>query len=518
MTNPCTELGRVTRAYVSAFTRTRVHRVSVMAQEKRCLVANFNGALESGRWIATAVWSVNIPTFVNLLNCDVTTDGRETACLMSAQWRGRALVRCTVTLDNGDAQTQYFDAIIDGSYFHNDVIPAAGPYQISAIGYNPGPGNSVVLSGALGNGAFKDVVSYQYTIAGGIPPRVVSLASGHLPDGLSLYGSGIVAGTRTTPGTYTFNLLATDSNGNSFTLPDTSTTLSTDIVNWSLVLSGSGQTPNSSIIAEPVMAIMNNSSKLSVSPDNGVSWSVQTLTGLVAPFFSVMYQGDMYVFEATGYAGAIKTIGMSLPLSFNTFANPPGAANTDGITGTFVINGSLYVGLNSRTKYTLAKMVSAGVSWQEKDTGITAPAATGIACMVFTGTAYLFGTTGGEILRSTDLLTFTKQATGFSNPVTTIAYLNGVIIASENGATWYRSTNDGITWVLGTGVSIGYIVATPSMFVAAYTNTVISSTDGINWVTRYSNSAGGIVAALPAVTSTHVLFPIQSSYAFLGSS
>jgi hypothetical protein len=127
---PCTDLGRVSRCYVSAFTRNRVHRVDVMAQEKRCIVANFNGAMEAARSIASVVFSVDIPTYVKLTNCDIT--GRETACLMLAQWRGHALVRCSATMDNGDVYTQYFDVYIGGTYFHGDVIGSAGPYQISA--------------------------------------------------------------------------------------------------------------------------------------------------------------------------------------------------------------------------------------------------------------------------------------------------------------------------------------------------------------------------------------------------
>ena len=44
---PCTDLGRVTRCYVNAYNRTYVHQSRLMAQEQRCLVANFNGAMEA---------------------------------------------------------------------------------------------------------------------------------------------------------------------------------------------------------------------------------------------------------------------------------------------------------------------------------------------------------------------------------------------------------------------------------------------------------------------------------------
>ena len=120
----------MTRAYVSAYTRNRIHKSSMMAQEVRCLTANFNGALCPGRTIASVVWSVSNPMFVNLNQCEVT--GRETSCLLQAQWRGIALVRCTATMDNAEVYTQYFHISIDGYWFQGDVPQPQGPYTITA--------------------------------------------------------------------------------------------------------------------------------------------------------------------------------------------------------------------------------------------------------------------------------------------------------------------------------------------------------------------------------------------------
>lgn len=128
----CEELGRVTKANVSAYTRNRIHKSKVMAQEVRCLVANFNGALCKGRTIVTATWSVSNPMFVNLLQCQIGTNGRDTACLMQAQWRGASLVRCTALLDNGEQYTQYFELTINGYWFQGDVPLPQGPYTIVA--------------------------------------------------------------------------------------------------------------------------------------------------------------------------------------------------------------------------------------------------------------------------------------------------------------------------------------------------------------------------------------------------
>jgi hypothetical protein len=69
------------------------------------------------------------------------------------------------------------------------------------------------LSGHLPNGPVGEVVNYQYTVSGGVLPRVVSIASGALPAGLSISASGLVTGTRTTYGSTTWTLKGVDANG-----------------------------------------------------------------------------------------------------------------------------------------------------------------------------------------------------------------------------------------------------------------------------------------------------------------
>lgn len=85
----------------------------------------------------------------------------------------------------------------------------------------------LTLSGDLPGGIPGSVVDFQYTIADGVPPYVVSITAGALPDGLIMSASGRVTGTRTTKGSYSWTVSATDLNGDTVPLNDSSATADT---------------------------------------------------------------------------------------------------------------------------------------------------------------------------------------------------------------------------------------------------------------------------------------------------
>lgn len=73
-------------------------------------------------------------------------------------------------------------------------------------------------SGVVGN---PTPVSYQYTVTGGVLPRVVSIQSGALPTGLSIDSDGLVTGTFTAVGSFAWVVQAEDDAGNIAVLPQT---------------------------------------------------------------------------------------------------------------------------------------------------------------------------------------------------------------------------------------------------------------------------------------------------------
>ncbi|SEA87163.1 gliding motility-associated C-terminal domain-containing protein [Pedobacter hartonius] len=148
--------------------------------------------------------------------------------------------------------TWYTDIALTNAVFTGDtyVIPALTAntnYFVSVRGDNKceneaGTGKAVALSvnppvifngGALGAATASTVYSVQINSAtGGTPGYIYTAPAGTtLPAGLSLSASGVISGTPTVPGVYTFALTATDSRG------------CTATANFSLTVNGPGVNP-----------------------------------------------------------------------------------------------------------------------------------------------------------------------------------------------------------------------------------------------------------------------------------
>lgn len=128
---PCEELGRVTRAYVSGYQRDRIHRSRLVRGEKRCLVANFNGAIPPARTIASVTWRTNQYQAVFMANARIV--GREVAVDITAQIGGPAWVKCEATLDNGEVYNQLFTIEVrHAPWFAGETNPASGPSVLTA--------------------------------------------------------------------------------------------------------------------------------------------------------------------------------------------------------------------------------------------------------------------------------------------------------------------------------------------------------------------------------------------------
>lgn len=121
----CEELGRVSRCYVSAHDRARIHDTRLYPTEKRCLVANFNGAVAKGRTIVKAEWRMQPVLAVSMANPVI--EGREARVMIQAAYRGETSIKCTVTFDNGEIYTQLFRVLTLPGPFFGDEFTTGGP-------------------------------------------------------------------------------------------------------------------------------------------------------------------------------------------------------------------------------------------------------------------------------------------------------------------------------------------------------------------------------------------------------
>lgn len=101
--------------------------------------------------------------------------------------------------------------------------------------------NTLTLFGDAPDGFTGTAYSYTYASSGGTGAVAFFVASGSLPPGLTLSSTGILSGTPTTDGTYSWTVGATDSVGNSAT-PIADGNNITTIVNFRITYLGDQRT------------------------------------------------------------------------------------------------------------------------------------------------------------------------------------------------------------------------------------------------------------------------------------
>lgn len=127
----CEEIGRVTRSYVSAYNRYRVHVGQVRRQERRCVVADFNGAIPASRSIVAVRWDCTNPWVAKMSAPAI--NGREVQVTADFQSGGFAALRASVTLDNGEIYNQAFEFTVrDAPCFIENAPTNAGPFTLTA--------------------------------------------------------------------------------------------------------------------------------------------------------------------------------------------------------------------------------------------------------------------------------------------------------------------------------------------------------------------------------------------------
>ena len=128
----CKELGRTTRTYVSGYTLSRQNVARVRRRARRCVVANFNGALPPGRLITSVRWETTSPWSINMANPRIAPSQRETMIDVTFNFAGWGGLLATVTLDNGEEYNAEFSfTVLDSPLYPSATYPMDnGPYRL----------------------------------------------------------------------------------------------------------------------------------------------------------------------------------------------------------------------------------------------------------------------------------------------------------------------------------------------------------------------------------------------------
>jgi WD40 repeat protein len=163
----------------------------------------------------------------------------------------------------------------------------------------------LAISGDVPDGDGGDVVSYAYTITGGVAPRTATLLSGALPSGLSLSSAGVVTGTITGASTtYSWTVRVTDGDGNTADVADTCLVYAAPV----LITPTFRYNNTAGVLTEGVsMPLSSGSTAVAASLDGTYAAGV----GTSAPY--------LYIAK---YSGGTYSL---LP----TVASPPGSAGND---------------------------------------------------------------------------------------------------------------------------------------------------------------------------------------------
>ncbi len=129
---PVTEpIGSATTARPSAYQRNRTTLANLVRGETRGLIADFNGILPLDRSIVSGVWQCDQYNAVEMFSASGTA--RTAQVMVNTPMNGKARLKVTVTLDNGEVYNHVFVVFVRGQpWFPGETGPFPnGPATLS---------------------------------------------------------------------------------------------------------------------------------------------------------------------------------------------------------------------------------------------------------------------------------------------------------------------------------------------------------------------------------------------------
>lgn len=348
--------------------------------------------------------------------------------------------------------------------------------------------------------------AYTYTVSGGVQPYGNrTIASGSLPPGLTMSTAGVVTGTPTTQGSYSWTVQVTDAEDTTATVADTAEITQVawfasgvDFTNDTGLKSSDGVTWNGTLDANIgargtfsgaglVIVCSQSAAVVRVSANQGGSWTNATgVASHIGGYYAA--SNDLYLLE-TGSASLTGTRKSSDGYAYTSMTMP---SNFNVVNGFAELGSTLIaVGVQSSGGNT-AISVDAGATWTGMHTCFSANE-TALDIATDGTTAVAVGETN-KIGKTTNGTTWTAVTSPFaSGDVTCIAYGGGLwVLGNSAGAIAYGSDIDDLTLAAGSlGVAARDVDYGGGRFIMVGNSGVMkTSLDGDAWATITSSFTG----------------------------
>lgn len=414
---------------------------------------------------------------------------------------------------------------------HNDQNPISVP-RVELLFETGGPerlsaqtGDTLAVTGNLPDGYQEDVVSFQYNTTGGVEPIVFTLLSGSLPTGLTVNAAGLVTGTVTAGGTFSWVLRVTSddtqvvdhADSATFTAAKTALALgrvSNDPAQRRTLASPNGSnwggtvvTPSTTIgVSNRLMgldsgrfvALSLSATDIYRTDDNGATWSSATCSATSSSNTSGTFVGGVININAAD--GFVRSTDRGA-----TFSAVTGGASTSTIAG----HTGLLVAL--RAPRNLIYSTDNGATWSAPgirlDTlptplSVERHSASDGTRIIIAGSTVSGGGAPAVAITTDGIAANVVVLSGpTTRYITQVAFGRGLWVAGCNDGTFYVSSDSGATWQVSSG-SLGQSVATLTFngvfFIAGGgstgTTAIKTSVDGNNWTTRTSGMSYEIMS------------------------
>jgi len=153
----------------------------------------------------TAGWASTTVKFCYSTNSDLS--GCTEVTPSNSPITGNTATPVSYTLSGLLETTDYYYKLVATNTMDSSSSPASAPYKTFRTATTPlSISTSSLSAGTVGTSGY----SQQLLASGGAPSYSWSVTSGSLPGGLSMVPSGLISGTPTTTGTFTFSVQVTD--------------------------------------------------------------------------------------------------------------------------------------------------------------------------------------------------------------------------------------------------------------------------------------------------------------------